>query len=63
MAYAEDHAELLRADLFDEPGITEKKMFGGLCFMKNGHMVCEEHKDLGRRSIDHGTFSSGIMKV
>ena len=32
MAYAEDHAELLRADLFDEPGIAEKKMFGGSLF-------------------------------
>jgi hypothetical protein len=51
MAYAEDHAELLRADLFDEPGIAEKKMFGGLCFMKNGHMVCGEHKGGGMARV------------
>jgi TfoX/Sxy family transcriptional regulator of competence genes len=51
MAYDEDHAELLRADLFDEPGITEKKMFGGLCFMKNGNMVCGVHQGGGMARV------------
>jgi hypothetical protein len=51
MAYDEDHAELLRQDLFDEPGLTEKKMFGGLCFLKNGHMVCGVHKGGGMARI------------
>jgi hypothetical protein len=51
MAYDEDQAELLRAALFDEPGITEKKMFGGLCFLKNGNMVCGVHKGGGMARV------------
>ena len=45
MAYDEGAAEILRNDLEDEPGISEKKMFGGLCFLRDGHMVCGVHKD------------------
>ena len=30
----------MRDDLADEAGISEKKMFGGLCFLLNGHMLC-----------------------
>jgi hypothetical protein len=33
-------AETMRADLGFEPGLSEKKMFGGLCFLLHGHMVC-----------------------
>ncbi|TNE36787.1 MAG: TfoX family protein [Alphaproteobacteria bacterium] len=29
----------LRDVLSDQPGITEKKMFGGICFMLNGNML------------------------
>ena len=39
MAYDEGVAERLR-NLFEErPGVTEKKMFGGLAFMYRGHML------------------------
>jgi hypothetical protein len=47
MAYDEGLAELLRADLFEMTGIVEKPMFGGLCFMKDGHMLCGVHKGGG----------------
>ncbi len=40
MAHDEGMVQLLRDDLVDEPGITERKMFGGLCFMLNGNMLC-----------------------
>lgn len=43
MAWDEGLAQLLREDLADER-VTEKKMFGGLCFLLNGHMVCGIHK-------------------
>lgn len=43
MAYDQGLAELLRTDLEGER-ITEKKMFGGLCFMLEGHMLCGPHK-------------------
>ncbi|MDE0589671.1 TfoX/Sxy family protein [Halocynthiibacter sp. C4] len=47
MAYDEGLAQLLRDDLADLGGITERKMFGGLCFQLNGHMVCGVHKGGG----------------
>lgn len=40
MAYDEGLAAILRDDLADQQGITERKMFGGLCFMMNGNMLC-----------------------
>ena len=39
MAYDESVAERLRDLFVDRPGITEKKMFGGLAFMYRGHML------------------------
>ena len=38
MPYDEDLANRLRELLADEDNITEKKMFGGLAFLLNGHM-------------------------
>lgn len=40
MAYDEGLAHRLRAILADRPGITEKKMFGGLSFLLNGNLAC-----------------------
>ncbi|WP_422049792.1 TfoX/Sxy family protein [Shimia sp.] len=54
MAYDEGHATLMREELYNIIGhnnITEKKMFGGLCFLLNGHMVCGVHKDGGMARI------------
>ncbi|NNE80233.1 MAG: hypothetical protein HKN18_08185 [Silicimonas sp.] len=47
MAYDEGHAEILRADLTDDVRVEEKRMFGGLCFMLDGHMLCGVHKGGG----------------
>jgi TfoX/Sxy family transcriptional regulator of competence genes len=44
MPYSEHMAETMRADLGLLPGLSEKKMFGGLCFLLHGHMVCGVHK-------------------
>jgi hypothetical protein len=38
MAYDEELANRLREQLAGEDGVTEKKMFGGLAFLVNGHM-------------------------
>jgi hypothetical protein len=38
MAYDEDLANLIRELLADEPGVVEKKMFGGLAFLIGGNM-------------------------
>lgn len=39
MAYDERLAARIRHFLADEPGVTEKKMFGGLAFLVDGHMA------------------------
>ncbi len=38
MAYDEDLANRIRELVCDEPGVTEKKMFGGLAFLIGGNM-------------------------
>lgn len=40
MAYDEGLAERIRGVLADEAGVTEKKMFGGLCLLVRGNMCC-----------------------
>ena len=47
MPFSEHMAETMRADLGFQPGLTEKKMFGGLCFLLHGNMVCGVTKDGG----------------
>lgn len=51
MAYDEGHAEMMRETLAEEPGISEKKMFGGLCFLKDGNMVCGVHQGGGMARV------------
>ena len=38
MAYDEDLANRIRELIASEPGVTEKKMFGGLAFLIGGNM-------------------------
>lgn len=40
MAYNEDLADRVRTSLEGHPGVTERKMFGGICFMIYGNMCC-----------------------
>lgn len=46
MAYDVALADRIRRHLAGLPGVSEKKMFGGLCFLVNGHMVCGPVRDL-----------------
>ena len=39
MAYDEDLANRIREQLADQDGISEKRMFGGLAFLRRGHMT------------------------
>ena len=39
MAFDEDLADRVRARLGDEPGLTERKMFGGIGWMLEGNMA------------------------
>lgn len=45
MAYDEKLAGLIRKLLVKRKGFAEKKMFGGLAFMLQGHMCCGVEKD------------------
>ena len=38
MAYNEQLAEHVREELQADPGFSERKMFGGVCFMLHGNM-------------------------
>lgn len=40
MAYDEGLAQRVREALSDRSDVTERKMFGGLCFMLGGNMCC-----------------------
>jgi TfoX/Sxy family transcriptional regulator of competence genes len=40
MAYDEALADRVRDLLVADPGYSERKMFGGLCCMLDGHMTC-----------------------
>lgn len=45
MAYDEALAERIRQVFGGEPGVTERKMFGGIAFMVGGNMACGVIKD------------------
>lgn len=45
MAYDESLASRVRSILQDDPGLDEKKMFGGIAFLINGNMACGVHTD------------------
>jgi hypothetical protein len=45
MAYDEGLAERIRGLLADEAGVSEKRMFGGLCFLLRGNMCLGVVKD------------------
>ena len=50
MAYDETLAQRVKDALSDQPGITEKRMFGGLAFMLGGNMcVCVTQSSLMTR--------------
>jgi TfoX/Sxy family transcriptional regulator of competence genes len=45
MACNEQLAQRLRLAMGGLPGVSEKKMFGGVAFLVNGNMSCGVHKD------------------
>ena len=51
MAFDEKHAEIFRGALSDLDGITEKRMFGGLCFLLHGNMLCGVHNEGGMARV------------
>jgi hypothetical protein len=46
MAYDEVLAGRILGVLDQQPGLVEKKMFGGVAFLIQGNMACGVHKDM-----------------
>jgi hypothetical protein len=55
MAYDEGLAERIRLVVDERPGVTEKKMFGGLAFMLKDYMFCGviDDKLMARVGLDN----------
>jgi TfoX/Sxy family transcriptional regulator of competence genes len=45
MAFDEQLAGRIRTHLGKRPGLSEKKMFGGIAFLMKGNMCCGVHRD------------------
>lgn len=60
MAYNEVYAGLLRDELATLDGVTEKRMFGGLCFMLNGNMLCGVDKNGGMARVGKDNESAAL---
>ncbi|MCP3972289.1 MAG: TfoX/Sxy family protein [Rhodobacteraceae bacterium] len=60
MVYDKGLAEILRDDLAGIPGVSERKMFGGLCFMLNGNMLCGVHKGGGMFRVGKGNEAKAL---
>lgn len=59
MAFDPGLAQILRDDLTGQP-ITEKKMFGGLCFLSGGHMICGLHKGGTMYRVGKESYASAL---
>jgi TfoX/Sxy family transcriptional regulator of competence genes len=60
MAYLEAEAQAIRDAVSHLDGITERKMFGGLCFMLNGNMLCGVNKEGGMARVGKELESAAL---
>ena len=65
MTYDEGLAQRVREVLAVEPGLTEKRMFGGIAFMLDGNMACAVSNDelmvrVGADGADALTAQPGV---
>ncbi len=59
MAFDPELAQILRDDLVGLD-VVEKKMFGGLAFLWNGHMVCGLHKGGAMFRVGGGQMAAAL---
>ena len=62
MAYAEGLAKRIRAVAMIRPTAAEKKMFGGLAFMLNGHMFCGVIQDSLMARVGPDNYGAALAK-
>jgi len=63
MAYDEKLAQRIREVLERRRGISEKKMFGGLAFLLNGHMACGVQGDDLMVRVGPDEYESALRKT
>ena len=63
MAYDEKLAERVREILKRRRGVSEKKMFGGLAFLVNGHMACGVQGDDLMVRVGPDAYDSALKKA
>jgi TfoX/Sxy family transcriptional regulator of competence genes len=59
MPYDQRLANLMRLDLAAE-NVSERSMFGGLCFMVDGHMACGVHKAGGMFRVGKANAAAAL---
>ena len=60
MAYDEGLAETFRGALTGRAGVTEKKMFGGLCFLLQGNMLCGTYRGGGMYRVGKANEAAAL---
>lgn len=58
-----DWFDVMREDLGALPGLSEKKMFGGLCFLLDGNMVCGISKRLAMYRVGKAREAEALRVV
>lgn len=62
MAYDEGLAERIRTVVLDQPMVSEKKMFGGLAFMRNDYMFCGVLQDSLMARVGPDNYAASLAK-
>jgi len=62
MAYDAALAQRIRDRMLDVPGVTEKKMFGGLAFLTSGNMTVGVHGDDLIARIDPDSMDAALAE-
>jgi len=62
MAYDESLAARVRPILQEDPGLDERKMFGGIAFLINGNMACGVHTDNLIVRLDRADYDEALSR-
>jgi TfoX/Sxy family transcriptional regulator of competence genes len=60
MAFDPGLAQLLRDDLAGE-ALSEMKMFGGLCFLSRGNMICGLHRGGAMYRVGKDNYAAALV--
>jgi hypothetical protein len=62
MAYNKQTAQQVRDVLGEQPGLVEKKMFGGVGFLLHGNMACGVNKDHLIVRVGPDNYSEAVIR-